>query len=250
MSEYQTTPVLLPGAVTTDFDGGVASAAQAPQILEGSGDPTGVVSASVGSFFTDTNTGDVYSNPDGTAAGWVVVGGANPMTTKGDIYGFSTLGIRIPVGANGKVLTAKSSVAAGVEWDDIPAPDLSAYETIAAAASTYKTKLEAFNRTFVNQGLLTDGATVNFTAGPLWYLPMDTTPTTPFTTFTVSINTTAVEGTYMRFVFPAGCAALTVIGQGSLADVADAPAAAVAGHIYEFVFDPAYGAHGTWYRIS
>ncbi len=41
----------------------------------------------------------------------------SPLTTKGDIYGFSTIGARIPVGTDGQVLTANSSQALGVEWE-------------------------------------------------------------------------------------------------------------------------------------
>lgn len=38
------------------------------------------------------------------------------VTTKGDIEGFSTVPARIPVGANGTVLTANSANALGVQW--------------------------------------------------------------------------------------------------------------------------------------
>lgn len=41
---------------------------------------------------------------------------ASPLTTKGDIWGFSTLNARVPVGANGRVLTADSTNALGVAW--------------------------------------------------------------------------------------------------------------------------------------
>jgi hypothetical protein len=47
-----------------------------------------------------------------------------PLTTKGDLYGFSTVPSRVAVGANGTVLTADSTNANGVAW--------------AAAASTGK----------------------------------------------------------------------------------------------------------------
>jgi len=43
-------------------------------------------------------------------------GGTSPLTTKGDLYGFSTVDARIPVGANGTVLTADSGEALGVKW--------------------------------------------------------------------------------------------------------------------------------------
>ncbi len=43
-------------------------------------------------------------------------GTTSPLTTKGDIYGYSTTNARIPVGANDQVLTADSTAALGVAW--------------------------------------------------------------------------------------------------------------------------------------
>lgn len=43
-------------------------------------------------------------------------GGGSPLTTKGDIFGFSTADARIPVGADGTVLTADSTAALGVSY--------------------------------------------------------------------------------------------------------------------------------------
>lgn len=46
--------------------------------------------------------------------------GSSPLTTKGDLYGFSTVNARIPVGTNGQVLTADSTQALGVKWAAAP----------------------------------------------------------------------------------------------------------------------------------
>lgn len=43
-------------------------------------------------------------------------GTTSPLTTKGDIYGYSTTNARIPVGTDGQVLTADSTQALGVKW--------------------------------------------------------------------------------------------------------------------------------------
>jgi len=43
-------------------------------------------------------------------------GGGSPLTTKGDLYGFSTLDARIPIGANNTVLTADSTESLGLKW--------------------------------------------------------------------------------------------------------------------------------------
>jgi len=40
----------------------------------------------------------------------------SPLTTKGDLLGYNTVNARIPVGANGTVLTADSAQALGVKW--------------------------------------------------------------------------------------------------------------------------------------
>jgi hypothetical protein len=40
----------------------------------------------------------------------------SPLTTKGDIWGFSTLDARVPVGTDGYVLTADSTASLGISW--------------------------------------------------------------------------------------------------------------------------------------
>jgi hypothetical protein len=47
---------------------------------------------------------------------YVQTGAVSPLTTKGDVWGYSTLDARIPVGANNTVLTADSAQALGVKW--------------------------------------------------------------------------------------------------------------------------------------
>jgi trimeric autotransporter adhesin len=64
------------------------------------------------SFLKDTNAVEAY---DGAA--WVGVGGgSSPLTTKGDLYTFSTTDARLAVGANGTVLTADSAESTGLKW--------------------------------------------------------------------------------------------------------------------------------------
>jgi len=49
-------------------------------------------------------------------AGDLPSGSVSPLTTKGDVWGFSTVDARIPVGADGNVLTADSTQTLGVKW--------------------------------------------------------------------------------------------------------------------------------------
>ena len=74
---------------------------------------TSVLAEGMVSYLQDTNAVEVYN---GTA--WTAVGGGltSPLTTKGDIWGYSTTNARIPVGSNGTVLTADSAETLGVKW--------------------------------------------------------------------------------------------------------------------------------------
>jgi hypothetical protein len=62
-------------------------------------------------YLKDTNQVLTYSG-----SAWVAVGGGSPLTTKGDLYTFSTVDARLGVGANDTVLTADSSTATGLKW--------------------------------------------------------------------------------------------------------------------------------------
>jgi len=59
-----------------------------------------------------TGTGGVDWADTGTGAG----AGGSPLTTKGDVWGYSSIDARIPVGADNYVLTADSAQTLGVKW--------------------------------------------------------------------------------------------------------------------------------------
>ena len=78
-----------------------------------SGNPT---VAQLGSGGTNSY---VLTDVSGTAT-WQTPGGSSPLTTKGDIYGYTTTNARVPVGADGTVLGADSTQALGVGYKDMP----------------------------------------------------------------------------------------------------------------------------------
>lgn len=61
----------------------------------------------------DTNTIWKY-----TGSAWTNIdtGATSPLTTKGDLYTYSTTDTRLGVGTNGQVLTADSTEATGLKW--------------------------------------------------------------------------------------------------------------------------------------
>jgi hypothetical protein len=73
---------------------------------------SGVLSEGMMSYLQDTDSVEVYDGSAWTAIG----GGSSPLTTKGDLYTFSTVDARLGVGANGTVLTAASGEATGLQW--------------------------------------------------------------------------------------------------------------------------------------
>lgn len=51
------------------------------------------------------------------AGGFVSGGSASPLTTKGDLYTYSTANTRLGVGSDGLCLKADSAQATGLLWD-------------------------------------------------------------------------------------------------------------------------------------
>lgn len=88
------------------------------------------------------NGGDAYQDlrgdfpstaPGGGGGGG---GGASPLTTKGDLFGYSTLDARIPVGTDGQALKSDSAQALGVAWGDIGSLEFIEEKVLSAATST------------------------------------------------------------------------------------------------------------------
>lgn len=76
-----------------------------------------------GQVLTNAGAGDngkVLSLDNTTASGlkWANIVNTTLLTTKGDLLGFASNLVRIPVGTDGQVLTADSTAPAGIAWKD------------------------------------------------------------------------------------------------------------------------------------
>jgi hypothetical protein len=83
-------------------------------------------------YLKDTDVIQVYSG-----SSWVVKsGGSSPLTTKGDLYTYSTTDARLAVGANGTTLVADSSTATGLKWDTPASGGMTLLETLSLSGSS------------------------------------------------------------------------------------------------------------------
>ena len=116
------------------------------------------------SYLKDTNATEYY-----TGSAWTAIGGgglSSPLTTKGDVWGYSTTNARVPVGTNGQVLTADSAEALGVKWASAASasgPAISVYRTTSqtVTANTW-TKIQFTSEEFDTDNCF-DTSTYRFT---------------------------------------------------------------------------------------
>lgn len=118
------------------------------------------------SYLKDTDVIQVYSG-----SAWVTKSGApSPLTTKGDVYTYSTTDARLAVGANDTVLIADSSTATGLKWGTPSSGGMTLIQTINANAvdtisftsipTTYKQLYITFRDVFMNNN--SDSVVVRF----------------------------------------------------------------------------------------
>jgi len=96
-------------------------------------------------------TGQVLSKTSGTNMDftWVTPTDQTPLTTKGDLFTFSTVDARLGVGTNGHVLTADSTQSTGIKW----AAPAGGGKVLQVVNATYSTLATNSTSTYADTGL-------------------------------------------------------------------------------------------------
>jgi len=118
---------------------------------------SGVLAEGMVSYLDDVNQVQVYNG-----SAWVAVGGSSPLTTKGDLYTYSTADARLGVGTNNQTLLADSAAATGLKWAPSPTSVLTATGDVLYASAA---------NTLARLGLGTAGQVLTVNAGataPEW----------------------------------------------------------------------------------
>jgi hypothetical protein len=108
--------------------------------------------ATAGSLILPQNDAGILYFTSASAAifyDYIQAGAVSPLTTKGDLYTFSTSDARLAVGANGTTLVADSSEATGLKW----AAASGGGKVLQVVSTTYTTATSVTGSTFAATGL-------------------------------------------------------------------------------------------------
>jgi hypothetical protein len=112
-------------------------------------------------------TGQVLSKTSATNMDftWVTPTDQTPLTTKGDLFTFSTVDARLGVGTNGQTLVADSTASTGLKWATPSSGALTLITTNTFSAQSSVSINNVFSSTYDNYRLLFtfDSASVNQT---------------------------------------------------------------------------------------
>jgi hypothetical protein len=162
--------------------------------------------ATAGSLILPQNdAGILYFTATGTATfyDFIQAGAVSPLTTKGDLYGFSTLDARIPIGTNNQVLTADSAQALGLKWATPTSGSLTLLSTTTLSGST--TTISSISGSYTNLVISIENADITGTTG---YFRIAPNGTINVSNGMYSSATNTLTGANNSYILPTGLIAI------------------------------------------